>query len=148
MPEGTPSTETQKDPGSKQNTRERPDHGGDDRCLRTVTTVVIGQIEDIRDMSPVETIDLLINATSARPSFMGRMIAILSRRGLIRHAKVLDLNYGKRALSRETRLDGLGYVDGLYMLCAQAVESLRIWTGIKSDPAEILRYLRRTTRKR
>jgi len=113
-----------------------------------VTTVVIGRLEDIHDMIPVESVDLLINATSARPSSMGKVIAILSGRGLIRHAKALDLNYGKRALSDEHPTDGLEYVDGLYMLCAQAAESFRIWTGIKTDPAKMFRCLTRSTGKR
>jgi shikimate dehydrogenase len=105
------------------------------------TEVTAGSPDDIGKLPSVGNIDLLINATSAEPAFLKRMITVLSERDLLRHGTILDLNYGGRALSREAVPDDLEYVDGLYMLCAQAVESFRIWTGIAYDPAKVYEYL-------
>ena len=90
-----------------------------------------------------EEVDLLINATSAGPGLTGRTIAAFSKRGLFNRTAVLDLNYGGRALSGEMPDGVTRYEDGLYMLCAQAVESSRIWTGTRPDAGSVHRALRR-----
>lgn len=98
-------------------------------------------LADIKRPDFDEEADILINATSAGISTVERIVARLANRSLSGDAKVMDLNYGRRALSRSALGGCLQYEDGTYMVCSQAAESLRIWTGIKADPPELFDYI-------
>ena len=87
--------------------------------------------------------DLLINSTSADSSFVLNIIKALSNGKDFRNAKIFDMNYGLRSLPKINQEFPNRYVDGLYMLVAQAAASFNIWTGIKAEPDDIYNYMRR-----
>ncbi|RKX21948.1 MAG: shikimate dehydrogenase [Candidatus Zixiibacteriota bacterium] len=98
-------------------------------------------IHGINNPEYMERLSLLANSTSADPSFLSGVIRKLARNRFHRDMKIFDLNYGRRALPESCRKYPIRYIDGLYMLTAQAAAGFRIWTGIKVEPDDIYKYV-------
>ncbi len=86
---------------------------------------------------------IVLNATSTPPPQMGEILKILAKSNNRRFLTFLDVNYGRRAVPINHRPESLKYIDGLYMLAVQAVESFRIWTGLTLEAKTVYRYARR-----
>jgi len=98
-------------------------------------------MDEIENFSPESQPVLLFNATSARPALLRSIIQVLSKNGILRTAKILDMNYGPRALPPGSIPTSSRYFDGLYTLAAQAGESFRIWTGKQLEPKVVFEFL-------
>jgi shikimate dehydrogenase len=68
---------------------------------------------------------------------------LVSRESIRRDSVVFDLIYKplETPLLRFARERGAKPLDGLWMLIHQAVEALKIWTGISTDPLELRKIL-------
>lgn len=98
-------------------------------------------IKNLNSLSQLDQPTLLINSTSANSSFLMSIIKELSKKRFFQNTIIFDLNYGRRALPKSHQKFPNRYVDGLYMLTAQAAASFRIWTGIKVEPDDIYKYV-------
>ncbi len=106
----------------------------------------INKLNNLDKIEQLEQIDILINSTSASPTFLKRTIKRLLKNKCLKNTKIFDLNYGSRALSKNQIDFPNRYVDGLYMLTAQAAASFKIWTGIIVEPDDIYKYVNRKLR--
>ncbi len=89
------------------------------------------------DLKPV----LIINATSAGTDDLKKVLQQVTPKFDQGQYVFWDLNYGNRSLNGDDVPLRLRYVDGLYLLAAQAVESFRIWTGHEVEPESVHEYL-------
>ena len=78
---------------------------------------------------------LIINATSGQH----KLIQEYLDKALSKGCKVFELKYNLD--HSPTTSNSNRYIDGLYMLACQAVETFRIWFGTKADAEEVYRYL-------
>lgn len=111
--------------------------------LKNDLDIIAIDINDLHALDQLDQLALLINSTSAKYSFLIRIIKVLSKQKLISKTKIFDLNYGQRAVPKKLQKYPNRYVDGLYMLAAQAAASFNIWTGIKVEPDDIYKYMTR-----
>lgn len=111
--------------------------------LKTNSDIKTVNIKNINDLDKKEPLALLINSTSANFSFLIGFIKVLSKKGFLNKTKIFDLNYGERAIPKNYQKFPNQYVDGLYMLTAQAAASFNIWTGINVEPDDIYKYIAR-----
>lgn len=102
---------------------------------------------ELADVELDNNLPLVINCTSASVSYLERVIRTLSKKEYFTNCQVFDMNYGWRSLSADLMPGHKYYEDGLYMLSAQASESFRLWTKIKTDPLDIYKHLLRLIKK-
>ncbi len=98
-------------------------------------------IKNLYSLDQLDQPTLLINSTSANSSFLMSIIKELLKKRFFQNTIIFDLNYGQRALPKSHHKFPGRYVDGLYMLTAQAAASFHIWTGIKVEPDDIYKYV-------
>lgn len=103
------------------------------------TNISVCKLENLQDLLADEKIDLIINATSGNNSIIEESISKFLNESESR-IKIFDLNYNStnktQNSERETK-----FIDGTYMLVAQALESFCIWTGIKPEFEPVLQLV-------
>jgi shikimate dehydrogenase len=109
--------------------------------------IIIGNRFSRPDMSSVNNIDLIINATSANPDLISSLLNQISETGILGDTSYFDLNYGSRAVRNNIPTEINKYDDGLFMLAAQASMNFRIWHGKSADIESIYLYLKKVIRR-
>lgn len=91
-------------------------------------------------------VDLLVNATSvSSPMESPELAKQVSAMGDLRHLSlVVDINYGRTENFWEdlAKKNQAVFIDGLFMLAAQACRSFSLWTGLKPSIEEFFATLR------
>jgi len=100
------------------------------------TGITVHNLQDLQKLLTMKKLDLIINATSGNNSLIKDTlteILEMSRNGI----KIFDLKYysiqQNKVFSNKSN-----FIDGTYMLVAQALESFYIWTKIKPEFNEVL----------
>ncbi len=103
------------------------------------TNISIYNLNQLQNLLADGKIDLIMNATSGKNAKIENGISrVLNRADKV--VKIFDLNYNsttkRKILGREPK-----FIDGTYMLVAQALKSFYIWTGIKPEIKPVLRLV-------
>ena len=109
------------------------------------TRIAVHNLKDLLKLLTMKKFDLIINATSGNNSLIKKRLAdILANSSS--EIKIFDLQYHS---SRQDKVLGnnSNFIDGTYMLVAQALESFYIWTKIKPEFETVLNLVSNYVRK-
>lgn len=108
-------------------------------------SIAVHNLKDLQKLLTLKKIDLIINATSGNNPLIKNIfndILEMSRNEI----KIFDLKYYS-IQENEILRKRLNFIDGTYMLVAQALESFYIWTRIKPEFNSVLKLVCNFIRK-
>lgn len=109
------------------------------------TSIAVHNLNDLQKLFTIKKIDLIINATSGNnPLIKNTLTGIIKKSQ--NEIKIFDLNY--HSVQQNKVLNNkANFIDGTYMLVAQALESFYIWTKIKPEFNSVLKLVSNYIRK-
>lgn len=103
------------------------------------TNISVYNLNQLQNLVVDEKIDLIMNATSGNNANIENGISkVLNRAD--KEVKIFDLNYNSTTKTKILAKDSR-FIDGTYMLVAQAVESFYLWTKIKPEFNQVLKFV-------
>lgn len=109
------------------------------------TSMAVHNLQDLRKLLTMKKLDLIINATSGNNPLIKDTLTDIIKKSQDK-VKIFDLKYHSNQQNKILS-DKSNFIDGTYMLVAQALESFFIWTRIKPEFNSVLKLVSNYIRK-
>lgn len=103
------------------------------------TSIAVHTLKDLQKLLTMKKLDLIINATSGNNSLIKDTLTEILEMPQS-EIKIFDLKYHSMQQNKVLN-NKANFIDGTYMLVAQALESFYIWTKIKPEFETVLKLV-------